>query len=114
MALTALRAPSRRTRNGVRNSASSPSPACRGSATSTFSQHRHAAEQAQILERAGDPGAHQFMRPQTTELLAFVADLTGVGAQEAGEQVERRCFAGPVRADQAGDPTACEARCRGC
>ena len=62
-------------------------------------EHRHAAEQPDLLERAGKPETRALVRRQPDELDTIEAHLAGIGLIEPAHQVEQRRFAGPIRTD---------------
>jgi hypothetical protein len=66
-------------------------------------QHRHAAEQRNVLEaaRQAQPGA--FGRRHARDVATLEADLPGCGAVEAGNGVEQRGLARAIGADDRGD-----------
>ena len=66
-------------------------------------EHRHPAEELDVLERACDPALDDPARRRVEEGLAVEANVTLVGCVEARDHVERRRLAGPVRPDQPDD-----------
>src|SRR5690606_15304091 len=66
-------------------------------------EHRHLAEQPDVLEGAGDAGLGNLVRFAPHHLLAVEADGAALRLVEAGDAVEERGLAGAVRSDEAGD-----------
>ena len=62
-----------------------------------------AAEELDVLEGARDPTADDPARPLPEQAPAVEADISLVRRIETGDHIERRRFAGAVRADQADD-----------
>ena len=66
-------------------------------------EHRHRAEQLDVLERARDPATNDAVRRRAQQALAVEAQRAGVRLVEPGDHVEERGLAGAVRPDQADD-----------
>ncbi len=66
-------------------------------------QDRHGAEEADVLERPADPDLDDLVRRASDERLALERDLARGRLEHAGELVEERRLAGPVRADERHD-----------
>jgi hypothetical protein len=66
-------------------------------------QHRHAAEQFQILKRAGDAHTGNLVWACLRQPPVPVADLSGGGVVKTGDAVEHAGFAGAVGPDDGGD-----------
>jgi hypothetical protein len=64
-------------------------------------------EQLEALERArhAQPGA--AVSPETSYVPAFEHDPTSIGTAQPGQDIEKRCLSGAVRADQTRDGTRC-------
>jgi hypothetical protein len=65
--------------------------------------HCHVEEEAQGLERAGDPEAGDLVRLESDDALPFEDDVADVGPVDAGDEVEEGGLAGAVRPDDADD-----------
>src|SRR4029453_7379411 len=63
-------------------------------------EHGHVAEELRRLERPRDAPRGDLVRPQSIDALAPQPDLARVGAIEAREQIDRRCLARAVGADE--------------
>jgi len=61
------------------------------------------AEQADILEGTGDALGGDFVRLAPDQFVIFEPDAAAGGPVNAGDEVEHGCFAGAIRADEAGD-----------
>jgi hypothetical protein len=68
-------------------------------------EHRHAAEQRDVLEGAREPELGALRGGQAGDVLAAEADVAAVGPVEAGNGVEQRGLAGAVGADHGRDGT---------
>ena len=68
-------------------------------------EHGQPGEDARELEGPPDTELEDARRSRVRDRRAAEADLAGVGSLVAGDDVEERRLAGPVRADQAGDRT---------
>src|SRR5215208_715672 len=66
-------------------------------------EHRHRAEQLDVLEGAGDPALHDPVRRRLQERLLLEGDLAFVWFVEPRDQIEHRRLAGAVRADEPDD-----------
>ena len=64
-------------------------------------EHRHGAEQREVLERAADADLGDAVRRAVEDALPFEQDVAASRRVEAAEAVEQRGLAGAVRADQA-------------
>jgi hypothetical protein len=66
-------------------------------------QHGHRPKEVEVLERAGDPAAHDPVCRRAQERLAVQLELSLVGRIQASDDVECGRLAGAVGPDQAGD-----------
>ena len=66
-------------------------------------ERRQVAEQADILEGAGDALRRDLVGPSAEDVLAVVQETAGAGRGEAGHQVEDSRLTRPVRPNQAKD-----------
>src|ERR1700730_9533935 len=62
-------------------------------------EHGHAAEQPDLLERAGKPETRAPMRGKPDQLYTIQTHLAGIGLIQPAQQVEQRRLSGPVRPD---------------
>ncbi len=67
-------------------------------------ERRQVAEHAEDLERTAEPEADATVHRQMRDVVAIEHDPTGIRAEQSGQHVEQRGFAGAVRADQAVQP----------
>ena len=68
-------------------------------------QHREMREQADVLKRARNALDGAFRGPGVVHHLPFEHDLSGVGGEQPGDEIEQRCLAGAVGPDQRVDLT---------
>ena len=78
-------------------------PTLAGAGRQDVVQHGHSLEDAHILPGTDHSRLHQFVRGRIGQILSANIDGALVGAEEASNQIEKRCFATAVRPDQAGD-----------
>ncbi len=71
-------------------------------------EHGHLLEQRDVLERPRDPEADDLVRPNLRQILSLEDDASLVRPVQACDQVEERCLAGAVRADQPADLASVE------
>src|SRR5450830_1688914 len=62
-------------------------------------QDRRMGSHARDLKGPGEPHAAKLMRRQAGYVLPVEINVSGLGPQVAGKQVEERGFPGPVRSD---------------
>jgi hypothetical protein len=73
-------------------------------------EHRHALEQRDVLEGAGDAAARAAVGGQGEQVVAGEPHRAGRGPVETRDDVEQRRLAGAVGADDGGDPVGYRAR----
>ena len=61
---------------------------------------RQTLENAAALWAMADAARHDFVRPQTGDVLLLVADVTRANIAQAGNGIEEGCFARSVRPDE--------------
>lgn len=66
-------------------------------------QHRKRGERLDNLERAGNPGGTRSICAQAIDALRVEVNVTAVGGQRAGYDIEQSGFAGAVWSDQRGN-----------
>src|SRR6516164_760741 len=74
------------------------------SADSNVFEHGHPRERAHDLKGAADAEAAYPVWPQPHEIIAGKADTAALGRQKTVDDIEERCLAGAVRADDAVKP----------
>ena len=68
--------------------------------------HRAVLEQRQVLEGAADAQAREIRRPFTRDVGAVKNDAAARRPQHAADEIEQRCLAGAIGADDAADLAA--------
>ncbi len=66
-------------------------------------QHGHVGHQFDMLKRSGDAEFYDLLRGGMADLFAEHGDRAARGGEHAGDQVERRAFAGAIGTDQRHD-----------
>src|ERR1700737_5315473 len=71
-------------------------------------EHRHAAEERDVLERAGDAEHGDLRWAGAGDVLALEDDRAGVGPVEPADHVEEGSLAGAVWANDRDEPAAAD------
>src|SRR4051812_38184238 len=65
--------------------------------------HRHLGKRLHDLERAREAEPCDLVRPRAGDIAVLEVHPAGGRRMNAGDEIDQRCLAGPVRADQADD-----------